>query len=148
MCRAARARWRSTKRSRCATPAWTSLSWPRSGAPCEALRDAGVRVLSLGQPELLQVWRHPGAALRSAWNSAAFAATRALLARQDPASTVVHLHGYTKALSTSPALAARLAGFSTVCTLHDFFAACPNGAFYDYQREEPCRGARCRSPAC
>ena len=62
-----------------------------------------------------------------------------LLARQDPSRTVVHLHGYTKALSTSPALAARLAGFATVCTLHDFFAACPNGAFYDYRREEPCQ---------
>jgi glycosyltransferase involved in cell wall biosynthesis len=109
------------------------------GRPCEALRDAGVRVISLGQPELLQVWRHPGAALRSAWNSAAFAATKALLARQDPSRTVVHLHGYTKALSTSPALAARLAGFSSICTLHDFFAACPNGAFYDYRREEPCQ---------
>lgn len=117
------------------------------GTPSEALRDAGVRVISLGQPELLQVWRHPGAALRSAWNSAAFAATRSLLARQDPSRTVVHLHGYTKALSTSPALAARLAGFPTVCTLHDFFAACPNGAFYDYRREEPCQ-RRALSAAC
>ncbi len=109
------------------------------GGPCQALADAGVRVISLGQPELLQVWRHPGAALRSAWNSVAFAATRSLLARQDPSRTVVHLHGYTKALSTSPALAANLAGFPIVCTLHDFFAACPNGAFYDYKREEPCQ---------
>jgi glycosyltransferase involved in cell wall biosynthesis len=117
------------------------------GAPCEALRDAGVRVISLGQPELLQVWRHPAAAWRSAWNSPAFAATRSLLARQDPARTIVHLHGYTKALSTSPALAAQLAGFATVCTLHDFFAACPNGAFYDYRREEPCQ-RRALSSSC
>jgi glycosyltransferase involved in cell wall biosynthesis len=117
------------------------------GAPCQALSDAGVRVLSLGQPELLQVWRHPGAALRSAWNNAAFAATRSLLTRLDPASTVVHLHGYTKALSTSPALAAGLAGFPALCTLHDFFAACPNGAFYDYRREEPCQ-RRALSRSC
>jgi glycosyltransferase involved in cell wall biosynthesis len=117
------------------------------GAPCEALTDAGVRVLSLGQPELLEVWRHPGAALRSAWNSPAFAAMRSLLARHDPSRTVVHLHGYTKALSTSPALAARLAGIATVCTLHDFFAACPNGAFYDYRRQEPCQ-RRALSTSC
>ena len=108
------------------------------GAPCEALRDAGVRVISLGQAELLQVWRHPAAAVRAAWNNEAFAAARSLLARCDPARTIVHLHGYTKALSTSPALAARLAGFATLCTLHDFFGACPNGALYDYRREEPC----------
>lgn len=117
------------------------------GAPCEALRSAGVRVLSLGQAELLQVWRHPATALRSAWNGTAFKATRSLLARWDPARTVVHLHGYTKALSTSPALAARLAGFSTVCTLHDFFAACPNGAFYDYRQEQSC-GRRALSVQC
>jgi glycosyltransferase involved in cell wall biosynthesis len=117
------------------------------GEPCEALSDAGVRVISLGQPELLQVWRHPGAALRSAWNNAAFATTRSLLARQDPSHTVVHLHGYTKALSTSPALAAHLAGFVTLCTLHDFFAACPNGAFYDYRREAPCQ-LRALSTSC
>ncbi len=117
------------------------------GAPCEALNDAGVRVLSLGQPELLQVWRHPGAAVRSAWNGPAFAATRGLLARHDPSRTVVHLHGYTKALSTSPALAAKLAGFPTICTLHDFFAACPNGAFYDYRLEAPCQ-LRALSASC
>jgi glycosyltransferase involved in cell wall biosynthesis len=117
------------------------------GAPCEVLNDAGVRVLSLGQPELLQAWRHPGAAWRSAWNSQAFAATRELLAQRDPSRTVVHLHGYTKALSTSPALAARQAGFSSVCTLHDFFAACPNGAFYDYRRQEPCQ-RRALSASC
>jgi glycosyltransferase involved in cell wall biosynthesis len=117
------------------------------GAPCEALNDAGVRVLSLGQPELLQAWRHPGAIFRSAWNRQAFAATRALLAQRDPSRTVVHLHGYTKALSTSPALAAQLAGFSPVCTLHDFFAACPNGAFYDYRRQEPCQ-RRALSTSC
>ncbi|HUN40890.1 MAG TPA: glycosyltransferase [Acetobacteraceae bacterium] len=117
------------------------------GAPCEALRDAGVQVLSLNQPELLQVWRHPSAAMRSAWNNNAFTATRSLLTRLDPARTIVHLHGYTKALSTSPVLAARLAGFATLCTLHDFFAACPNGAMYDYRREQPCE-RRALSVSC
>ena len=117
------------------------------GEPCEALRDAGVRVISLGQAELLQVWRHPSAAMRAAWNNEAFAATRSLLGHSDPARTIVHLHGYTKALSTSPALAARLAGFATLCTLHDFFGACPNGALYDYRREEPCQ-RRALSVSC
>jgi len=117
------------------------------GAPCEALRDAGVHVLSLNQAELLQVWRHPSAAMRAAWNNAAFTAARAVLAERDPARTIVHLHGYTKALSASPALAARLAGFATLCTLHDFYAACPNGALYDYRREQPCE-RRALSVSC
>ena len=29
-------------------------------------------------------------------------------------------------------------GFHVVCTLHDFFAACPNGAFFDYTAGKPC----------
>jgi hypothetical protein len=65
----------------------------------------------------------------------------------DPRRCIVHLHGYTKALTAGPALAAKHAGFRTVCTLHDFFAACPNGAFYDYRRQLPCPLVAL-SPAC
>jgi glycosyltransferase involved in cell wall biosynthesis len=108
------------------------------GPICEALRDAPLRVVCLDQPQLLDVARHPGVALRGMYNRAAGAAMLELVARQDPGVCAIHLHGYTKALTAAPALAARRAGFRTVCTLHDFFAACPNGAFYDYHRQQPC----------
>ena len=108
------------------------------GPICEALRDAPLRVVCLDQPQLLDVARHPGVALRGIYNRAASAAMLELVARQDPGVCAIHLHGYTKALTAAPALAARRAGFRTVCTLHDFFAACPNGAFYDYHRQQPC----------
>ena len=58
--------------------------------------------------------------------------------RLDPRHTVVHLHGWTKALSASPIAAAEKLGFKTVCTLHDFFTACPNGGFFDYVTNTPC----------
>ena len=70
-----------------------------------------------------------------------------LLETLDRRQTIVHLHGYTKALTTTPALAARRAGCAVVCTLHDFFAACPNGAFFDYRRQRPCP-LRALSAAC
>jgi len=108
------------------------------GAPCEALRASGVHVVSLGQPELADVVRHPAAALRGLWNRQAAAVLGALLEGHDKRRCIVHLHGYTKALTAVPALAARRAGFATVCTLHDFFAACPNGAFYHYGEQKPC----------
>jgi glycosyltransferase involved in cell wall biosynthesis len=110
-----------------------------SGPVCEALRDAGVRTVCLGQPELAQVGRHPLVAFQTLWNRRAYRVTRSLLDGMDPRRTVVHLHGYTKALTATPALAASAAGFPVVCTLHDFFAACPNGAFFDYRRQEPCQ---------
>src|SRR5262245_5765425 len=70
------------------------------------MSEAGIRIHSLGQPELLQAARHPGAVLRPIWNRTAFALTQEVLTRHDPRRTVVHLHGYTKALSTSPVVAA------------------------------------------
>ena len=65
----------------------------------------------------------------------------------DRKQTIVHLHGYTKTLTTTPALATRRACFAVICTLHDFFAACPNGAFFDYRRNAPALFAHCRQPA-
>jgi hypothetical protein len=108
------------------------------GPVCDALSDARVKVVCLDQPELADVVKHPAAALRGLWNRAAGAALRELIAPLDRRRCIVHLHGYTKALTAVPALAARQAGFRTVCTLHDFFAACPNGAFYDYRKQTPC----------
>jgi glycosyltransferase involved in cell wall biosynthesis len=117
------------------------------GPVCEELADHRIRTLCLDQPELAQFRNHPLVALQALWNAAAYRATRSLLSGLDPRRTVVHLHGYTKALTATPALAAHRAGFATVCTLHDFYAACPNGAFYDYRRQEPCQ-RRALSAAC
>ncbi|WP_079435677.1 glycosyltransferase family 4 protein [Zoogloea sp. LCSB751] len=61
-----------------------------------------------------------------------------LLARLDKRNTVVHFHGWTKALSSSVFDAVFQAGFRSVLTLHDFFVACPNGGFYNYQNREIC----------
>jgi glycosyltransferase involved in cell wall biosynthesis len=117
------------------------------GPVSDALAAAPLTTICLDQPELLDVGRHPGVVLQSMWNRAAHARMAALLATLDPATTIVHLHGYVKALSTSPVAAARARGFRVVCTLHDFFSACPNGAFFDYVRAAPCR-LRALSGAC
>ncbi len=112
-----------------------------------ALAASGARVICLDQPELADPRQAMRAAAQALWNWQAYGVMKGLLVGLDPRRTVVHLHGYTKALTTTPVLAARRAGFATVCTLHDFFAACPNGAFFDYRLQEPCRltalGARC-----
>ena len=102
------------------------------------LAGAPLETICLDQPQLLDVARNPGVALQSMWNREAKSRLRGLLATLDPRRTIVHLHGYTKALSVSPVAVAQAAGFRVVCTLHDFFAACPNGAFFDYVRMAPC----------
>ena len=118
-----------------------------SGPVCADLRDGGVRTLCLDQPELADARRHPTVLAQTLWNNPAYRTVVDLLSRHDPGRTMVHLHGYTKALTATPALAARRGGFPAVCTLHDFFAACPNGAFYDYRRQEPCK-LRAMSASC
>jgi glycosyltransferase involved in cell wall biosynthesis len=109
-----------------------------TGPVCAELLDNGVRTICLEQPDIGNVGAHPMAAIHSLWNQAAYRSTRTVLATLDPARTMVHLHGYTKSLTATPALAAQRAGFSRICTLHDFFAACPNGAFFDYRLQRPC----------
>ncbi len=109
------------------------------GPVAAALAEAPLRTICLDQGQLLDAARHPGVALQSMWNRRAQQAMDAALVGLDPASTLVHLHGYTKALSTVPAARARQRGFSVLCTLHDFFTACPNGAFFDYVAAVPCK---------
>jgi len=56
----------------------------------------------------------------------------------DSKNTIVHLHGWTKALSSSVVRECVDKNFSIVCTLHDYFVACPNGGFYNFRTHKIC----------
>lgn len=109
-----------------------------TGPVGKELSAAPLETICLNQPELLEVRTKPSVALQGLWNVRAARELRTLLGRHDPARTVIHLHGYTKSLTSSPVRTARELGFDVVCTLHDFFSACPNGAFFDYVAGAPC----------
>jgi len=117
------------------------------GPICDELKAAPLQVICLDQTELINVLRSPLVALQGLWNHKAGQAMRRVLAPLDPAQTVVHLHGYTKALSTSPVRVASGRGFRVICTLHDFFPACPNGGQFDYVENRPCTRV-CLSVSC
>ena len=106
------------------------------GPVCPALRSAPVEAICLDQAELTD--KDPMSALRGLWNVTADRHIRKLLCELDRSQTVVHLHSFVKALSSSPVRTARAMDFHVVCTLHDFFIACPNGAFFDYGDLKPC----------
>ncbi len=109
------------------------------GPITEELTAAGVRVTCLGQVELAVGARRPSVGLQGLWNFSAYRAVSEVLRRRNPRETVVHVHGFTQALSSSPVRAAVRAGFKIVCTLHDYFSACPNGGFFDYRSRSPCQ---------
>jgi glycosyltransferase involved in cell wall biosynthesis len=98
-----------------------------------------VEVICLGQRTLLDAGRSPRVLMQTMWNRTAYLRTYRLLLSLDRNNTIIHLHNSTKALSASPVAAAHHLGFRVVCTLHDFFSACPNGAFFDYARQAPCQ---------
>ncbi|HEU5048443.1 MAG TPA: glycosyltransferase [Rickettsiales bacterium] len=108
------------------------------GPVCPELQNAPLETICLNQPELIEAGKNPAVLLQGIWNLSAYRRMIALLSTLDPARTVIHLHGYTKALTTSPVRAAVKRDFKVVCTLHDFFPACPNGAFFDYVKNTPC----------
>jgi glycosyltransferase involved in cell wall biosynthesis len=103
------------------------------------LPEAGIEVVCLGQDDVHSTRNKLAFATQVVWNIAAARALRALLAEANPAETVVHVHGWAKALSPSigPVLAA--SGLPLVYTMHEFFLVCPNGGFYDYPAEKICR---------
>ncbi len=108
------------------------------GPICPELSEARLTIECLEQHQLLDVARHPAVALQGLWNAKAGRRVTDILRSLPRDRTIVHLHGYTKALTTSPVRAAYRLGIPVICTLHDFFSACPNGAFFDYGKVVPC----------
>ncbi len=108
------------------------------GPVMEALQHSSAKVIITGQCDILNDPNMLRAATQGLWNVKARKTMTALLASLDPSSTIIHIHSWTKALSSSVIRVAIKKGFRVVCTLHDYFVACPNGGFFDYQRKVSC----------
>ncbi len=98
-----------------------------------------LRVVCLGQEEIVKDPNRLRAMTRGMWNRPAAAALREVLRDKDPRRTIVHAHLWMKALSPSVFPVVTRGGFPLVVTLHDFFIACPNGGFYEYPRQVICK---------
>ncbi|MCI8273207.1 MAG: glycosyltransferase family 4 protein [Clostridia bacterium] len=61
-----------------------------------------------------------------------------LLKKLNREETVIHIHGWTKALSSSIFDIAFKMKFKVILTLHDYFTACPNGAMFNYNTLNTC----------
>lgn len=102
------------------------------------LREFGVDVIVTGQHAIAQDKNRLRASVQGIWNFKAQNTMDDLLASLNPKETVVHIHSWTSALSSSVIRAAIKSGFNVVCTFHDYFSACPNGGFFDFQKREIC----------
>ena len=118
-----------------------------SGPVAPELDAAGIRTVCLGQRDLLANASVVAAAAQGIWNRAAAAALGDLLATLPRDRTVVHVHGWAKALSPSIAAPISASGLPAVYTLHEYSLICPNGGLFNYRTENPC-GLTPLSAAC
>lgn len=106
--------------------------------PDPSLSEAGIEIHCLGQHDILS---HPsalGAAVQGIRNTDAAAALEKLLAGLPRENTVIHVHGWAKALSPHIAGPIARSGLPAVYTLHEYFMFCPNGGFFNYQTSTVC----------
>jgi len=98
----------------------------------------GLEVLCLEQEEIVADPNRVRAFVRGIYNREAVAMVRRVLKDLDPASTIVHVHTWTKALSPFAIRAAIDLGFKVVISLHDFFITCPTGSFFVHSTDDLC----------
>lgn len=118
----------------------------------DRLRVAGVECHAVGDHDILSDPNRLRAAASGIWNRAAARVVAQCIEARDPRTTVVHVHGWAKALSPSIGPVVTRAKAPHVYTLHEYFLACPNGGFYDYQANAICRrralGVDCLTTRC
>jgi glycosyltransferase involved in cell wall biosynthesis len=110
-----------------------------AGPVAESLQAVGVETICLGQTDLLGNSSRAAALAQGTWNFQAASALARLLSSLPRGQTIVHVHGWAKALSPSIAKPIAASGLPAVYTIHEYFLFCPNGGFYNYRKSEVCR---------
>ncbi|MFC0904975.1 glycosyltransferase family 4 protein [Clostridium sp. MT-14] len=108
------------------------------GPVSEELKCSNVNVICLNQNDILSNKNRFQAAIYGIWNIRARLKFKLLLKKLNNKFTIIHLHSFTKGLSTSIIREAINENFKLVLTLHDYFAVCPNGGFFNYNTNEIC----------
>lgn len=125
-------------------------------APCgpvdEGLAKSGVEVVCLHQRDILDETDRITAMRRGLWNGEAARALAKIVADADPKRSILHGHSFSRALSPAFGPVFTSGKVPHVYTMHEYFLACPNGGFFDYQHQEICRrralGASCLLTNC
>lgn len=97
----------------------------------------GIEQVSLNAHALLE--QSPISALRLGYHRReTVERLTAWIAENDTPGTVYHMHNWSQILSPSVFIALRDVAERTLITCHDFFNACPNGAFLHFGESRPC----------
>jgi glycosyltransferase involved in cell wall biosynthesis len=102
-------------------------------------RDRGIDVVCLYQQDIVSDSRRFRAMFRGLYNVKAKAEFDKMLKLLSPETTIVHFHGWTKALSISLFSVTAKNNFKVIITVHDYFSICSNGVIFNYKKQQICR---------
>lgn len=118
----------------------------------QKLRDSNIDIIFLEQDDILSERNLLIALMRGIWNFRSAKIFKKFLADFSPDDTIIHCHGFAKALSPSVWPVILRSGIPHIFTIHDYFFVCPNGGFYNFHRKEICTlkalGLSCLSTNC
>lgn len=102
------------------------------------LNNKKIKVIRLNDLDLSDTRSQIKNSFHLLWNIRSARFLEVLLKSFSPKDTVIHIHGWTKSLTMSllPILSTR--GYRPVVSIHDYFLACPNGAFFDFKEQRIC----------
>ncbi len=97
-----------------------------------------IQAISAGEYDLLTDPNRIRAGLKGIWNEQACRKLNEILNDLKGQGTIVHLHGWNRSLSPMIGRPIQRHNFPLVYTLHDYFIACPNGGYFNYQKNDAC----------
>ena len=108
------------------------------GPISEDLEKSGVNVICLNQADILHEKSRIKGVMRGISNKAAKIKFAELLVSLNKDETIIHVHTWTKGISSSIFKVAEKKGFKVVITVHDYFLICPNGGLFNYPQKHIC----------
>lgn len=102
------------------------------------LTNSNVKVININQYDILNNPNRLSAFIQGIWNKKSEIEFGKLLKTLSIENTVIHVHTWTKALSSSVINVAIKRKFKVILTLHEYFTVCPNGGFFNYNTEKIC----------
>lgn len=109
------------------------------GPICEELKNSKVEVICLNEKDILRDKNRIRAIINGLWNFNAKRKFAKCFKDIDREKCIVHIHSWQKALTSSVILQAYNMGFRIALTLHNYSIACPNGGFYDFNKQKVCQ---------
>lgn len=108
----------------------------------EALVQADIPVVCLGQGELKAslngIKGKLTGSVRGLWNRQAYDQLKLIIQKYSPMDTIVHVHGWSLALSPSVFAAIAEMGFRVALTCHDYEIDCPVRTYFNYRTNKMC----------